>query len=158
VRLFGQRMFLSGALASMLGFAALFALTVAMPFFLIDTQQRPLLQAGLLVGIVPVALSIVAPVAGFVFDRIGSRFLCTAALAMVAVSMVILSRAQPDTSTGVLVLAMAMAGAGLGAFEAPNDGDVLSSLDPKRLGVGTATLGAMRNLGMTLGVAAAATL
>ena len=158
LRLFADRMFLSGALSSMLGFAALFALTVAMPFFLIDTQQRPMVQAGLLVGIVPVALSIVAPIAGALYDRIGSRPLCTAALITVAVSEALLSTVAARTPALLLAIALGLAGAGLGAFEAPNDADVLGSLAKTRLGVGTATLGAMRNLGMTLGVALAATL
>jgi EmrB/QacA subfamily drug resistance transporter len=158
LRLFADRMFLSGALSSMLGFAALFALTVAMPFFLIDTQERPLVQAGLLVGIVPVTLSIVAPIAGALFDRMGSRRLCTAALITVAVSEMLLSTVGPRTPAYLLAIALGLAGAGLGAFEAPNDADVLGSLENHRLGVGTATLGAMRNLGMTLGVALAATL
>jgi len=158
LRLFADRLFLSGALTSMLGFAALFALTVAMPFFLIDTQERPLVQAGLLVGIVPVALSIVAPIAGRLSDRIGSRAMCTIALITVGSSLALLSTVRRDTPAALLAFAMGLCGAGLGAFEAPNDAAVLGSLPEKRLGVGTATLGAMRNLGMTLGVALAATL
>jgi EmrB/QacA subfamily drug resistance transporter len=158
LRLFGERMFLSGGLSSMLGFMALFSLSVAMPFFLIDAQARSLVHAGLLVGIVPVTLSLVAPAAGRLSDRIGSRLLCTAALAVVAAALALLSTVGARSGAAPLVLALGMTGAGLGAFEAPNDGEVLGWLPRERLGVGTATLGTLRNLGMTLGGALSATL
>jgi MFS family permease len=115
-------------------------------------------QAGLLVGLVPASLSVVAPVAGWIFDRAGSRALCTGGLAAVAGSLVLFALLGAHAGTTAIALALVLAGAGLGAFEAPNDGAVLGSLPPQRLGVGTASLGALRNLGMTIGVAVSATL
>jgi MFS family permease len=130
-----------------------------MPFFLITAQRRPLVEAGLLVGVVPTALSLVAPLAGWAFDRTGSRLLCTLALGSLAGGLALLSSSLTlDAGVGLPLVGLFLAGAGLGGFEAPNDGAVLGSLARERLGVGTATLGAMRNLGMTLGVAIAATL
>jgi MFS transporter, DHA2 family, multidrug resistance protein len=75
-----------------------------------------------------------------------------------AAALVVILAGGSEVGTGRLVWALALAGAGLGGFEAPNDVDVLRSLPAERMGAGTAFLGAVRNLGMTFGVAVGASL
>lgn len=156
--LFSRPMFLSGACTALAGYAAMFTLTVAMPLFLVMAQRRPLVHAGLLVGMVPLMLSIAAPLAGWAYDKIGSRLLCAGGLAAVTMALLMASQATVETSAGYLALCLGLVGAGLGCFAVPNDTAVLNALPEERLGVGAATQGVMRNLGMTLGVAVAATL
>ncbi|HEY3356670.1 MAG TPA: MFS transporter [Polyangia bacterium] len=158
LKLLRDRMFVSGAITSLMAFAALFSLTVVMPFFLVVTQGRSIVQAGLLVGFMPLGLSVAAPLAGWASDAFGSRTICTAGLIAIAGAFVLMQWAGPGTSAWLLAPVLLLAGAGLGAFEAPNDVAVLGAVPPERLGVGTAMLGAMRNLGMTFGGAVAATI
>ncbi|HEX2568195.1 MAG TPA: MFS transporter [Polyangia bacterium] len=158
VHLFRRPMFLSGACTSLAGYAAMFTMTVAMPLFLVIGQGRSLVHAGLLVGMVPLMLSIAAPLAGWAYDKIGSRLLCAGGLAAVTMALLMASQATAETSAGYLAFCLGLVGAGLGCFAVPNETAVLNSLPEERLGVGAATLGVMRNLGMTLGVAVAATL
>jgi EmrB/QacA subfamily drug resistance transporter len=153
-----QRMFVSGLLASFFGFGALFISLAVLPYLLVVSQGRHLAEAGVLVGVLPLVLSIVAPVAGALTDRIGSRFICAASLLAMAAAFIVILTAGSDVGAGRLIWALALAGAGLGGFEAPNDVDVLRSLPRDRLGGGTAMIGAVRNLGMTFGVAGGATL
>lgn len=156
--LFASRTFRSCAMAVPPAFAALFTVTVAMPFFLVEAQHRGLVHAGLMVGMVPLGLSLSAPLSGALSDRMGSRLPCVIGLVTVAAAlglMVVFGAAAP---TWMVLLSMGLTGAGLGGFEAPNSSAGLGTLDHARLGVGTATLAVLRNLGMTLGTAAAATL
>jgi EmrB/QacA subfamily drug resistance transporter len=153
-----QRTFASGLLAVFFGFGALFTALAVLPYLLVVSQGRHLAQAGILVGILPLVLSVVAPLAGGLTDRVGSRIICAASLMVMALALVVILMGGSHVGTGRLLWALALAGAGLGGFEAPNDVDVLRSLPKDRLGTGTAMLGAARNLGMTFGVAAGATL
>jgi MFS family permease len=153
-----DRLFVSGMLASFFAFAALFAALAALPFLLIVTQARAPALSGVLVGVLPLTLSVTAPLAGAATDRIGSRLICTASLLGLSVALFVIVTAGAQVGVGRLLWALALAGAGLGGFEAPNDVEVLRSLPRERLGSGTATLGAARNLGMTFGVAIGGTL
>jgi DHA2 family multidrug resistance protein-like MFS transporter len=156
--LVSQPMFLSGMLSSFFGFASLFVALAALPYLLLVTQQRRIGESGLLVGVLPLVLSFTAPIAGAVTDKIGSRSICTASLLAMAAALVVILSGGSEVGTGRLLWALALAGAGLGGFEAPNDVEVLRSLPGNRWGAGTALLGAVRNLGMTFGVAVGATL
>jgi MFS family permease len=156
--LVSQPMFLSGLLSSFFGYGSLFIALAALPYLLLVTQQRGIGESGVLVGILPLVLSLTAPVAGAVTDRIGSRSICTGSLLVMAAALMVILLGGSDVGTGRLLWALALAGAGLGGFEAPNDVDVLRSLPEERMGAGTALLGAVRNLGMTFGVAVGATL
>jgi DHA2 family multidrug resistance protein-like MFS transporter len=153
-----DRLFVSGMLASFFGFGALFAALAGLPFLLIVAQQRGVSEAGLLVGVLPLVLSMTAPLAGAATDRIGSRLICTISLLGLGAALLVILTAGAHVGAGRLIWALALAGAALGGFEAPNDVEVLRSLPRETLGSGTALLGAARNLGMTFGVAIGATL
>jgi EmrB/QacA subfamily drug resistance transporter len=153
-----QRMFVSGLLCAFFGFGALFIALAVLPYLLVVAQGRHLAEAGVLVGMLPLVLSIVAPVAGALTDRVGSRSICAVSLLAMAAAFVVILLGGSDVGAGRIIWALALAGAGLGGFEAPNDVDVLRSLPRHRLGAGTAMIGAVRNLGMTFGVAGGATL
>jgi EmrB/QacA subfamily drug resistance transporter len=153
-----SRMFLSGLVSTFFGFAALFTVTISMPVFLLVVQGRPTIGTGLLVGVVPLGVSVIAPLAGVLTDRLGSRWVCTAALAMVGIALGLLVTGGADASTARIACALGLIGAGFGGFEAPNDVDLLGTLPSARLSAGTAVLNAVRNVGMTLGTALGGTL
>jgi MFS family permease len=158
VAILRQPIFLSGALSTFFGFAALSCGLTALPYLLLVAERWPVVQAGMMVGIVPLALSVAAPAAGRMTDRWGSRGICTTALVLLSLAYVIVAWSGQKASPPVLAFAMTLAGMGLGGFEAPNNVAVLSSVPPDRLGISTAMINAVRGLGMTLGVAVTATL
>jgi EmrB/QacA subfamily drug resistance transporter len=158
LRLFRRRSFAVGALSALLGYAALFTATATAPFFLVDVQGRSLMQSGILVATVPVALALVAPLGGWVTDQLGARWPCAIGLFTVAVGLLLASRLPGDATAASIVAAMALVGAGVGTYESPNSAASLSALDSDDFGVGAATLGVARNLGMTIGAALAGAL
>lgn len=157
-KLFLRRSFMAGAFAALFGFAALFSLTFSMPFFLLAGQTRGLVEAGLIAGVVPVGVALVAPPSAMWTERIGARIICTAGLGTIAVALVLMQMVGPGSGFRMLALSLFLAGAGTGAFEASNNLSVLSGLPNKSTGVGMGALGVMRNLGMTLGVALSGTI
>src|SRR5207247_387679 len=98
-----QRMFVSGLLAVFFGFAALFTALAVLPYLLVVTQGRHLAEAGVLVGILPLMLSLVAPVAGAMTDRVGSRLICAASLLAMAAAFVVIVLGGSDVGAGRLL-------------------------------------------------------
>jgi MFS family permease len=156
--LFRQRTFVAGMLVTLLGFCALFTMTVAVPFLLLTAQQRGILVAGLFVGVVAIGLAIGAPLFGWVADRIGSRWPCVVGLLLLGAGALLIAVSAAAIGDLRLLLALLMVGIGFGGVQAPNAAAVLSSIAPERVGVATAVLVAAQNLGMTLGVAIAGAL
>lgn len=89
LRLLHKRAFIAGTLAGFLSNAALFGTFFLMTFVFVRGYRDTALTAGLMLSVVPVALSLIAPLSGALSDRLGARVLtftgmvtCVAALAL----------------------------------------------------------------------------
>jgi EmrB/QacA subfamily drug resistance transporter len=97
---------------------------------------------------------LVAPVAGMLSDRIGSRPLMAAGLALQAVAIVWIGVVStPDVAYGILVPAFVMGGTGMALVFAPAASAVLGAVRPEEAGQASGATNAVRELGGVLGVA-----
>ena len=97
---------------------------------------------------------IVAPLAGLLSDRIGSRPLMAAGLALQAVALGWLALTlQPATPFGELVVPFALAGTGMALVFAPSANAVLQSVRPEEAGQASGATNAIREVGGVMGVA-----
>ena len=110
-------------------------------------------QVGLLLSVLPVLLSVTSPLSGSLSDRLGTRGLATAGLFLIAITFLILSTLQTDTSTLGYILRIAPLGIGLGMFLSPNNSAIMGSVSKERLGIASGFLAMTRTLGQTTGVA-----
>ena len=100
----------------------------------------------------------VAPVAGILSDRIGSRPLMAAGLALQAAGLAwIAVITEPDMAYGLVVPAFVMAGTGMALVFAPAANAVLSSVRPEEAGQASGANNTIREIGGVLGVAVLAT-
>jgi MFS family permease len=100
----------------------------------------------------------VAPVAGILSDRIGSRPLMAAGLALQAAALVWLaSVTTPDVAYGMLIPGFVMAGAGMALVFAPAANAVLSAVRLDEAGPASGATNTVREVGGVLGVAVLAT-
>ncbi|MGH2713387.1 MAG: MFS transporter, partial [Thermoleophilaceae bacterium] len=100
----------------------------------------------------------VAPVAGILSDRIGSRPLMAAGLALQAAALAwIAVVSEPDMAYGLVVPAFVMAGTGMALVFAPAANAVLSSVRPEEAGQASGATNTIREVGGVLGVAVLAT-
>ena len=100
----------------------------------------------------------VAPIAGILSDRIGSRPLMAAGLALQAVALAWLAMVtEPDVAYGAIVPAFVMAGTGMALVFAPAANAVLSSVRPDEAGQASGATNTIREVGGVLGVAVLAT-
>jgi EmrB/QacA subfamily drug resistance transporter len=100
----------------------------------------------------------VAPVAGMLSDRIGSRPLMAAGLALQAGALALLAIvSEPDVAYGTLMPAFVMAGTGMALVFAPAANAVLSSVRPEQAGQASGATNTIREIGGVLGVAVLST-
>ncbi|MDM8517633.1 MFS transporter [Desulfobacterales bacterium HSG16] len=152
------RLFILPAIAGVIAFAALFTMIFLMPFYLMHPCGLSINQAGW-VMITPFAmLFIFSPISGALSDRIGSRFLCTLGMVILMVALFFLSRIPSDADIFSIIWPLALAGIGTAVFISPNSSITMSAVPLNRKGVAAGTVATARNLGMILGIAAAATI
>jgi EmrB/QacA subfamily drug resistance transporter len=100
----------------------------------------------------------VAPIAGILSDRIGSRPLMAAGLALQALALGWLAlTSTPDVAYPLLLPGFVMAGAGMALVFAPAANAVLSSVRPSEAGQASGATNTIREVGGVLGVAVLAT-
>jgi EmrB/QacA subfamily drug resistance transporter len=153
--LFTLRLFSMPILAAVVLFVCLFTLVFLMPFYLIHPGGYPVNVVGGIMACIFVALFIVSPFAGALYDRIGSRLLCTLAMALLACSLFSLSIIPARASFLSIIWRLTLAGIATAVFLPPNSAAAFSAVPPESRGVASATVAAARNLGMVLGVAIA---
>ncbi|MGH8928892.1 MAG: MFS transporter [Acidimicrobiia bacterium] len=153
LRLFRNRMLTSGLASGFLTFVAVTSIFLLMPFFLENVMGMPVRQVGLLLAVSPLALGIVAPIAGGLSDRFGPRGIITIGAVILALAYARFAGiSQELTVAGYVTLALPI-GIGMGVFQSPNNSAVMSSVPLEYLGVGSSLLNLTRLLGQIVGAA-----
>ncbi|MCK5547433.1 MAG: MFS transporter, partial [Thermoplasmata archaeon] len=150
--IFRSRLFSTSMAASIISFLVLFTVTIRMPYYLQDLLLYEPYKVGLILTAMPLAMSSVAPVSGWISDRIGSRLLTTIGLIIVAVTLILMSTLTTTSSWLEVFLRLALLGVGFGVFTSPNTSAIMGSVPKERLGMGSGVVATMRNTGMSLGV------
>src|ERR671925_258246 len=122
-------------------------------FFQVTQGYSPL-EAGLRTLPWTAMPMLVAPIAGLLSDRIGSRPLMATGLALQAGAIAWLaSVSSPSLPYGELVIPFMMAGVGMALVFAPAANAVLGAVRPEEAGQASGATNAIRELGGVLGVA-----
>jgi MFS family permease len=97
---------------------------------------------------------LIAPIAGILSDRIGSRPLIVTGLTLQGVALFWLSRiSEAGTSFGTFVPAFVLAGTGMALVFAPGANAILASVRGNEAGKASGASNAIREVGGVLGVA-----
>jgi EmrB/QacA subfamily drug resistance transporter len=154
---FKNRMFAAASGASFLTFCAISAPYFVMPFFLIQGLGLAPSQAGLLMIPSAILMSVTAPIAGTLSDRLGSRVLSPIGSTIICTALFFLSRMTPDIAPLDVVWRSALLGLGMGTFMSPNNNALMGSVPREYVGLAAGTMASVRNLGNVVGVAIAGT-
>jgi EmrB/QacA subfamily drug resistance transporter len=156
--LFRSRVFSAGIAGGLLSYAAMFSSTFLTPFFLTRVRGLGAGALGAMLTAVPLALSVVSPVAGWLSDRFGPQALGPVGMVVLAAGLVLVGLADQGTPLVAIALALGLCGAGMGLFQSPNNSAVMGTLPRTQLGSGGGMLATARNLGMVVGVSVASAL
>jgi EmrB/QacA subfamily drug resistance transporter len=156
LKLFRRRFFAMAVLSASLSFVVLFAAIFLIPFYLDHVKGMSGSSIGFVMMAIPLSLTVVAPAAGWLSERIGAKFLSTGGLLLSAGSLYMLAGLTPESTSSAIAVRLAMLGCGQAMFLSPNSSSVLSRVMREQAGTAAALLATARNFGMLMGVAQAA--
>ena len=136
---------------SVAAFSAQTLTYIALPFLLLDVYGHTQAQAGLLVTAWPLAVVVVAPLAGYLIGRCPDGALGGIGLAILATGLALLATLPASPSDLQIAWRLALCGMGFGLFQSPNNHTIMTSAPLHRSGGASGMLGAARLSGQTLG-------
>lgn len=136
---------------SVAAFCAQMLSFIALPFLLLDTYGRSHVEAGLLITAWPLAIVVMAPIAGRLIGRYSDGLLGGIGLALLATGLALLAALPANPGNVDIVWRMVLCGLGFGLFQSPNNHTIVTTPPPHRSGAASGMLGTARLTGQTLG-------
>lgn len=157
-----NRTFSGSILASFLFFICISPIQVLMPFFLESALQFPPSRAGAWMTTIPLTILVVAPLSGRLSDRIGSQWLTVVGSLLAGFSLLTMGGAfgaglGSGISEYALIPFLILIGGAVGLFQSPNNSAIMSAVPLSKIGVASALLASVRNLGLVTGTGLATT-
>jgi len=143
---------------SICSFCAQMLAMVSLPFFLQTVIGRSVVETGLLLTPWPLATMVMAPLAGYLIEKVHAGLLGAMGLLIMACGLFGLALLPSSPSDLDIIWRMALCGAGFGLFQSPNNHTIVSSAPGHRSGGASGMLGTARLLGQSSGAALVALL
>ncbi|TKB06336.1 MFS transporter [Desulforhopalus sp. IMCC35007] len=156
--LIGNRYYWVGVTTAGFSFLSLFSVLVLIPFYLDYVLHFSSKQIGLAMMAVPGTLVLLSPTAGFLYDKIGAKYLTSFGLLVSCLALAGLSGLSADSSVWWILSLLAAMGAGQSIFLSPNSASVLSKVGDGCIGATAGILATARNFGMVVGATLATVL
>jgi EmrB/QacA subfamily drug resistance transporter len=147
-----NRMFVAANITAFLNYTGLYAISFIMSFYLISVRSLTALHAGIILGLMPLTMAILSPLAGYISDRIGSKVLSSLGMAIITIGLIILSFISINTSIYIIGTTLVFIGIGMGLFSSPNTSAVMGSVEKKHLSIAASFLGTIRFVGQALSI------
>jgi MFS family permease len=127
-------------------------------FFFVSLYMQNILgyspvRAGAAFLPMTILIILIAPLAGKMSDRYGSRWLISIGMVLLAVHLLYLSRLGADASYWRLLPGFLIGGVGMSMTMTPTAAAATRAVPVAKAGVGSAVLNAMRQVGGSLGIA-----
>ncbi|MEZ5124635.1 MAG: MFS transporter [Thermoleophilia bacterium] len=148
-----NRLFAAANAAALLNYVAIGAIGVLTAIFLEVAQGRSAGVVGWLLLSQPALMAVLSPLSGRLSDSVGSRWLTSSGMAVIAIGMSALAMLEPESGMAHVIAALAIVGLGMAAFSAPNSSAVMGSVAREQLSLAGGFLGTMRVTGMALSFA-----
>ena len=151
--LFRSRTFTGANTVVVLVTLAMFGVFFFVSLYMLNVLGYSAVQAGAAFLPMTLLVIVVAPLAGRVSDHVGSRWLLTGGMTIVAAQLLYLSRLGVHEHYWTLVPAMLLGGIGVPAVLTPATAAGLSGVPVDKAGVGSAVLNTSRQVGGSMGIA-----
>ncbi len=142
-------------LAALINYSATFAVTFLMSLYLQYIKGFTPQHAGLILVAQPVIMAVFSPSAGRLSDTIEPRVVASIGMGFATVGLFLFTFLGKDSPLGFILSGLVLLGFGFALFSSPNTNAVMSSIDKRFYGVGSATLGTMRLTGQMLSMGTA---
>jgi EmrB/QacA subfamily drug resistance transporter len=153
VSVFRNLRFSAASVSIGLVFFALMGVVYFLTTYLQTVMGDSALQAG--VHMTPVAAGLICAtrLSVTLTERLGTKLVVAAGLALVGGSLLVLSTATVDSGYALVGASLGLMGLGMGLAMAPATDAIMGTLPPAKAGIGSAMNDVVREVGGTLGVA-----
>ena len=129
-----------------------------LPFYLQGILHFTPTQVGVTIIFFSLVIVFLAPVGGWLGDRLGSRLLCTLGSIMTVISMLAFSRLGADAGHVGVIIPLMILGLGWSLFQSPNLSAVFSAVEARHVGAVSGMSLTAANIANAVGVAVASVL
>ena len=151
--LFRSGTYAGANLAMLLVALAMFGVFFFVSLYMQNVLGYSAVQAGAAFLPMTVLIILVAPVAGKLSDRHGSRWLMSGGMVLLGIQLLYFSQLGPDAGFWNLLPAFLVGGLGMALSMTPTAAAATRAVPVEKSGVGAAVLNAMRQVGGSLGIA-----
>jgi MFS family permease len=134
------------------------AISFLMPFYLQNILHFTPTRMGWIIVANSVVIVMVAPLAGWLSDRLGSRALCTFGSIVIVIGQFFIASLGIDSSIPRIIFPIALIGLGWAFFNSPNQSAILGAVPRDKVGTASGMNTTTARTGGAMGVALAATL
>jgi EmrB/QacA subfamily drug resistance transporter len=153
VRFFANPRFTAASLSVTVVYFGLFGFVFVRTQYLQEVLGYNPLQAGIRVAPIAVVLALGAQVSPRLVDRIGTKLVVAAGMAIIAVGLLVAATASVRSGYGLVLVSILLTGMGMGLTISPATESIMGSIPRAKAGVGSAMNDTTRQAGGALGVA-----
>jgi EmrB/QacA subfamily drug resistance transporter len=151
--LFRSGTFAGANIVALLVFLAMFGVFFFVSLYVQGILGYSAVQAGAMFLPMTVLIMFVAPIAGKLSDRLGSRWLIVAGMAFLVAHLLLLSNLDVDSTFWNILPALILGGFGMGLTMTPATAAAIGSVPVAKAGIGSGVLNTFRQVGGALGIA-----
>lgn len=152
INIFKNRSFTSNNVAAFINYSSGMSIVFLLSLYLQYIKGFNPQDAGLILSVQPICMTIFSPFAGNLSDKIEPRKVASVGMGIAALGLLTFSVINENTSIWVSVTGLILIGTGFAFFSSPNTNAVISSIKEKHYGVASATLTTMRVMGQMFGM------
>lgn len=145
-----NRLFALSNLAALINYAATFAITFVLSFYLQYIKGLSPREAGLLLVIQPLVMALTASWSGRLSDKHDPRILASTGMVIIALGLALLIPISSKTTLIYIVVILGILGLGFGMFSSPNTNAIMGSVEKRYIGLASGTVATMRLVGQML--------
>ncbi|MBN1051874.1 MFS transporter [Clostridium botulinum] len=156
--IFKNRVFSINVFCAFLSFVGISCINIIQPFYLQDVLELSPGTTGFIMMGYPIVLTIIAPLSGYLADKIGSKILTLSGLLVSAIGLFAMTTLNEQSSFLIIISVISIVALGNGIFQSPNNTLVMSSVEKSKLGIAGGINALIRNLGFVFGVSFSTTI
>jgi len=148
VKLFTQnRLFAFSNIAALINYTATFAIVFLLSLYLQHIKNLTPQQAGSILLIQPLVMTIFSPLTGRLSDKIEPRFLASTGMTLCAAGLGFFAFLNENTPISLIFTILIVVGLGFSLFSSPNMNTIMSSVEKNQYGTASGIASTMRVLG-----------
>lgn len=153
IALFRNPTFVGANVVALLVSLAMFGVFFFISLYMQQVLGYSAVRAGASFLPMTLLIIVVAPIAGKVSDRLGSRWLMAGGMTLVGISLLLFAQLDVDSGYWTLLPGMVIGGVGMASTMTPMTAAAMSAVPVDKAGVGSGMLNTFRQVGGSLGIA-----